>query len=110
MMKEDQFPGFLNIYRQLRKEGVNFPPRDSNMRMLMENVCSDSPMFDFVEQAAGKEVRSSLASVSANPAAAGLAASENPFGRQSTIPTEADKLATFVSQFEGDFGEVEFDE
>ena len=57
MMKEDQFPGFLTIYRQLRKEGVNFPPRDSNMRMLMEGVCSDSPMFDFVEQAAGKEVR-----------------------------------------------------
>ena len=57
MMKEDQFPGFMMIYRQLRKEGVTFPPRDSNMRMLMENVCADSPMFDFVEQAAGREVR-----------------------------------------------------
>ena len=57
MMKEDQFPGFMLIYRQLRKEGVTFPPRDSNMRMLMENVCADSPMFDFVEQAAGREVR-----------------------------------------------------
>lgn len=60
MMKEDQFPGFLTIYRQLRKEGVNFPSRDSNLRMLMENVCADSPMFDFVEQAAGKEVRAPL--------------------------------------------------
>lgn len=49
MMKEDQFPGFLVIYRQLRKEGVTFPTRDSNLRMLMENMCSDSPMFDFVE-------------------------------------------------------------
>ena len=57
MMKEDQFPGFQTIYRQLRKEGVEFPPRDSNIRMLMENVCGDSPMFDFVEQAAGREVR-----------------------------------------------------
>lgn len=60
MMKEDQFPGFLTIYRQLRKEGVNFPSRDSNLRMLMESVCADSPMFDFVEQAAGKEVRAPL--------------------------------------------------
>ena len=60
MMKEDQFPGFQTIYRQLRKEGVEFPPRDSNIRMLMENVCGDSPMFDFVEQAAGREVRQSL--------------------------------------------------
>jgi len=25
--------------------------------MLMESVCNDSPMFDFVEQAAGREVR-----------------------------------------------------
>lgn len=45
------------MYRQLRKEGVTFPVRDSNLRMLMENMCNDSPMFDFVEQAAGKEVR-----------------------------------------------------
>lgn len=87
MMKEDQFPGFLTIYRQLRKEGVNFPPRDSNMRMLMENVCSDSPMFDFVEQAAGKEVRGPLAASSnpggpgASSAASASTAADNPFGR-----------------------------
>ena len=61
MMKEDQFPGFMLIYRQLRKEGVNFPARDPNLRMLMENVCADSPMFDFVEQAAGREGRVPLA-------------------------------------------------
>ena len=58
MMEEDDFPGFMTIYRQLRKESVSFPPRDSNLRMLMENVCADSPMFDFVEQEAGREVRS----------------------------------------------------
>ncbi len=33
--------------------------------MLMENMCSDSPMFDFVEQEAGREVRNSTASQSA---------------------------------------------
>lgn len=58
MMKEDDFQGFMTIYRQLRKESVEFPARDSNLRMIMENVCVDSPMFDFVEQEAGREVRS----------------------------------------------------
>jgi len=75
MMKEDQFPGFLVIYRQLRKEGVTFPTRDSNLRMLMENMCSDSPMFDFVEQEAGREVRApvSSAATSVNDAEADVA-------------------------------------
>ena len=45
------------LYRQLRKEGVAFPMRDPNMRMLMENLCHDSPMFDFVEESAGREVK-----------------------------------------------------
>lgn len=49
MMKEDMFPGFQLIYRQLRKESVSFPMRDPNIRMQMENLCKDSPMFDFVE-------------------------------------------------------------
>lgn len=30
--------------------------RDPNCRMLMENLCADSPMFDFVEQVAGRDV------------------------------------------------------
>ena len=60
MMKEDKFPGFQQLYRQLRKEKVAFPMRDPNVRMLMENFCSDSPMFDFVEQTAGRAVKSSV--------------------------------------------------
>lgn len=37
------------MYRQLRKEGVQFPMRDPNERMLMGNLAKDSPMFDYVE-------------------------------------------------------------
>jgi hypothetical protein len=28
--------------------------------MLMSNICSDSPMFDYVEQIAGRAVKSSV--------------------------------------------------
>lgn len=59
-MMEDDFPGFQKLYRQLRKEGVPFPQRDPNLRMLMSNICSDSPMFDYVEQIAGRAVKSSV--------------------------------------------------
>lgn len=34
--------------------------------MLMENMCSDSPMFDFVEQEAGREVRAPVSSAAAS--------------------------------------------
>ena len=40
----------------LRKEGVVFPMRDPNIRMFMGNICQSSPMFDFVEEAVGREV------------------------------------------------------
>ena len=29
---------------------VQFPNRDPNIRMLMESVCKDSPMYDHVEE------------------------------------------------------------
>ena len=49
MMHEAKFPGFQLTYRQLRKEGVKFPDRDANERMLMSSLGVDSPMFDYVE-------------------------------------------------------------
>ena len=55
-MREDGFPGFQLVYRQLRKEGVAFPVRDANERMLMGNLGVDSPMFDYVEELAGRTV------------------------------------------------------
>ncbi|CDW84727.1 tom1-like protein 2-like [Stylonychia lemnae] len=60
MMKEDHFPGFQLTYRQLRKEGVSFPMRDPNVRMLMSSLGVDSPMFDFVEQISGRPTSLSM--------------------------------------------------
>ena len=54
MMYEDRFPGFQHTYRLLRKEGVAFPARDPNERILMSSLGVDSPMFDYVEQINGK--------------------------------------------------------
>ena len=54
MMMEDEYPGFQVVYRQLRKENIKFPMRDPNVRMLMSNLVNDSPMFDHVEEMAGR--------------------------------------------------------
>lgn len=58
MMLEDEYPGFQKLYRQLRKEGLKFPMRDPNLRMLMSNIISYSPMFDHVEEIAGRTNKS----------------------------------------------------
>lgn len=56
MMHQDRFSGVHECYKQLRLERVEFPERDPNERLMMENLKGiDSPMFDFVEQTAGKE-------------------------------------------------------
>jgi hypothetical protein len=34
--------------------------RDPNLRMLMSNICADSPMFDYVEQISGREVKTTV--------------------------------------------------
>jgi hypothetical protein len=34
--------------------------RDPNLRVYMENLCNDSPMFEYAEQAAGREIRAPL--------------------------------------------------
>ena len=96
MMKEDEFPGFLTIYRQLRKEGIEFPPRDPNLRILMENVCSDSPMFDFVEESAGREVRRPTG-VSEVASSAPEISNASTGGSSASGPSDADKLAQFAA-------------
>jgi hypothetical protein len=56
MMHQDRFSGVHECYKQLRLEKVEFPNRETNERLMMENLIGiDSPMFDFVEQTAGKE-------------------------------------------------------
>lgn len=55
MMYQERFAGVHECYRTLRKEGVEFPERDPNERLMMENLKGiDSPMFDFIEQSTGK--------------------------------------------------------
>ena len=54
MMEQDRYPDFHQNYRQLWAEGVKFPERDPNERLLMEGISAvESPMFDFVEQKNG---------------------------------------------------------
>jgi len=50
MMYEDSFPHFLSVYRMLRKEGVVFPPRESNTRFMLSSMGLESPMFDFLAE------------------------------------------------------------
>jgi hypothetical protein len=54
-MLEDRFPGYQIAYRQLCKEKVKFPPRNTNIRMLMEQYVKDSPMYDHIEQLCNKQ-------------------------------------------------------
>ena len=55
MMEQDKYPDFHSNYRQLRSEGVKFPDRDPNERLMMEGISAvESPMFDFIEQKAGR--------------------------------------------------------
>ena len=40
--------------------------RDPNLRVYMENLVKDSPMYEFAEQSAGREVRAPLESSQSN--------------------------------------------
>lgn len=49
MMQEDQYPNFMKYYRELRKEGVKFPPRDPNERYMIKFEGEASPAFELAE-------------------------------------------------------------
>eukprot|EP01022_Parablepharisma_sp_SALTPOND_P003845 TRINITY_DN115_c0_g2_i1.p1 TRINITY_DN115_c0_g2~~TRINITY_DN115_c0_g2_i1.p1 ORF type:complete len:416 (+),score=55.69 TRINITY_DN115_c0_g2_i1:339-1586(+) len=50
MMYEDKFPHFLSTYRTLRKEGVQFPPREASTRFMLSSMGLESPMFEYLEE------------------------------------------------------------
>lgn len=52
MMQEDKYPVFQAIYRDLRKEGVKFPPRDPNERYMIKYEGEASPAFELAEMEA----------------------------------------------------------
>jgi len=46
MMVEDEFPQFQKYYRILRKEGVQFPPRDVSSKFMLQSLQIQSPILD----------------------------------------------------------------
>jgi len=49
MMDEDKFPAYMNIYRELRKERIDFPARDPNSRFMIKYEGTASPAFELAE-------------------------------------------------------------
>jgi hypothetical protein len=49
MMHEDKYPTFMSYYRDLRKEGLKFPPREANERFLIRFEGEASPAFELAE-------------------------------------------------------------
>jgi hypothetical protein len=49
MMQEDKYPAFLSHYRDLRKEGLKFPPREANERFMIRFEGEASPAFELAE-------------------------------------------------------------
>lgn len=55
MMEQDKYPDFHTNYRKLWSEGISFPEWDLNEWLMMEGISAvESPMFDFIEQKAGR--------------------------------------------------------
>ena len=75
--------------------------RDPNIRMFMENLCADSPMFDFVEESAGREIKISSTS---NPTGQPKQADPRQKTKQLKIDQEI-ALQDYVRGFEGVFPE-----
>ena len=50
MMHEDEFKEVISLYKQLRKEGVMFPPRDSSEKFMIQFKGTQSPIFQTIEE------------------------------------------------------------
>ena len=55
MMDEDKFPAYMNIYRELRKERIDFPARDPNSRFMIKYEGTASPAFELAEMEENQE-------------------------------------------------------
>eukprot|EP00826_Nyctotherus_ovalis_P046345 TRINITY_DN5228_c0_g1_i1.p1 TRINITY_DN5228_c0_g1~~TRINITY_DN5228_c0_g1_i1.p1 ORF type:complete len:353 (+),score=85.16 TRINITY_DN5228_c0_g1_i1:525-1583(+) len=63
MMYEDEYPYFMSTYRELRKQGVNFPLRDSSSRFMLSSMGLESPVFDNLEDANHNNIKPRTVSV-----------------------------------------------
>ena len=50
MMHEDEFKEIISLYKQLRKEGVVFPPRDPSEKFMIQFKGVQSPIFETIEE------------------------------------------------------------
>lgn len=50
MMHEDEFKEIIALYKQLRKEGVVFPPRDPSEKFMIQFKGTTSPIFETIEE------------------------------------------------------------
>ena len=50
MMYEDQYPHFSSIYRQLRQEGIEFPPRPASTISVVSSLGLESPVVGHIEE------------------------------------------------------------
>ena len=65
--------------------------RDPNMRMYMQNICQTSPMYDFVEEAVGREVKG------------------NPTSNPAPQKKEEFEMPDFAAKYAGEFDETEIE-
>lgn len=49
MCYNDEFKGIMQVYRQLRKEGVIFPQREAKNQYLIKFDGKKSPIFETIE-------------------------------------------------------------
>lgn len=54
MMHEDEFPYIMQNYKELRKEGLKFPPRDTTEKFMIQFKGQKSPLFDVLEDVSSK--------------------------------------------------------
>lgn len=55
MMHEDEFPYIMQNYKELRKEGLKFPPRDTTEKFMIQFKGQKSPLFDVLEDVSKRE-------------------------------------------------------
>jgi hypothetical protein len=53
----------MSTYRNLRKQGVVFPPREASTRFMVSSMGLESPMFDFLEEVSHSKGKPRYASV-----------------------------------------------
>jgi len=108
MMQEDKFPVFMSTYRELRKEGLKFPPRDPNERYMIKYEGEASPAFELAEmEGRGVEpggvipgARPESVSRPVLPSRLSQPADEDPGEEPKLLPSDIETIQTIFPIFE----------